>query len=332
MKYELIPTLGPASRAPETWSAMLDAGATGFRLNTSHLSPAGLDEWLEKLEPFRAGLEAELPLVLDLQGSKWRLGGFLPFQAVAGDRLRLVLASKADQPGVLPVPHEDFFEAAHLSSGEIRLNDAKVRLEVESVAAGEVRARVVLGGELSPRKGITFAHSSYRQESLNERDRAILAATRGLPGLRYAISYVKDAAEMSAYRDWFSPAYLIAKLERGQALEQAQEIAAHASELWVCRGDLGAELGMKGMAEAVHAVSSRLETISVPVLLAGQVLEHMSASPSPTRSEVCCLYEALACGYRGFVLSDETAAGSYPVESVRAGAIFQPGPGTNGSR
>jgi len=332
MKYELIATLGPASQAPETWSAMLDAGATGFRLNTSHLSPAGLEDWLRRLQDFRAGLEAELPLVLDLQGSKWRLGGFLPFRAEPGERLRLVLAGQSERPGVLPVPHEDFFQAAALSSGEIRLNDARVRLEVEAIEDGELRARVVLGGELSPRKGITFAHSSYRRESLSERDRQILASTRGLPGLRYAISYVKDAAEMAAYRDWLGSAYLIAKLERGQAMEEAREIAAHASELWVCRGDLGAELGLPGMARAVHAFSAQVGALPVPVLLAGQVLEHMAASQNPTRSEVCCLYEALACGYRGFVLSDETAVGSYPLESVRAGALFRPEPGANGHR
>ena len=103
------------------------------------------------------------------------------------------------------------------------------------------------------------------------------------------------------------------------------DIAAVANELWVCRGDLGAELGLREMAVAVQRFTQMLGDLSVPVLMAGQVLEHMTQQPTPTRSEVCYLYDTLLAGYRGVVLSDEAAIGRYPVASCRAAAMFRAG-------
>jgi pyruvate kinase len=117
--------------------------------------------------------------------------------------------------------------------------------------------------------------------------------------------------------------FLIAKLEREPALSQAAEMARHADETWLCRGDLGAELGLRGMAEAVARFNTQVHELPAPVLLAGQALEHMTANPTPTRSEVSYLYEALLRGYKGVVLSDETAVGKYPVESCLAAAMFR---------
>jgi pyruvate kinase len=328
MSYEIIATLGPGSDQPNLWREMLAVGVTGFRLNTSHLSLADLDGWLERLDGFVQGLaQPPPPLVLDLQGSKWRLGQFGPFVLAQGQDVELVF-SRTAEGGVLPVPHADFFRAAETSSGEIVLNDAKIRLKAERLGAERMTARVTQGGEIGPNKGITFTSSDYRSEALNEKDHEILAQTRGLDFVRYAISYVRDAGEMAGYRGLVRgvlgrPGYLIAKLERGPAVADARLVARYANELWLCRGDLGAELGLAQMAASAHNFSRFANLLPVPVLLAGQVLEHMTASPTPTRSEVTTLYDALKTGYRGFVLSDETAVGQYPLEACRAAAMFQ---------
>src|SRR5512139_539982 len=121
MDYQIIATLGPSADSEPTWQAMLAAGVTAFRLNTSHLSPARLRQWLERLGTFVAGRRPQPSIVLDLQGSKWRLGEFGAFELARGQRVTLVYAASADQPGVLPVPHRDFFRAAAVSSGEIVL-------------------------------------------------------------------------------------------------------------------------------------------------------------------------------------------------------------------
>jgi pyruvate kinase len=237
--------------------------------------------------------------------------------------VELGLGATSRRPEVLPVPHADFFKAAQVSSGELALNDAKIRLRVEQHAPDSIRARVVSGGPISAHKGITYTASEYRVEAISAKDQAIVEMARGILDLRFALSYVKDGPEMAKYRQRFGAgAYLAAKLERAPALADAAAIAGQADELWLCRGDLGAELGIQALAHAVYRFSAQLNSISAPVLMAGQVLEHMTEHPTPTRSEVCYLYDVLQNGYRGLVLSDETAIGRHPVESCRVAAMF----------
>ena len=324
MDYQIVATLGPSSDTEATWQAMLAAGVTAFRLNTSHLSLPELCAWIDRLGAALSARDPRPPLILDLQGSKWRLGRFPACELICGQRVALVCAASADGPHVLPVPHPDFFRAASVSSGEIVLNDAKIRLVLESQAADALSARVTQGGAISARKGITYTASTYRQESLSETDRLILLQTRSLAGIRYALSYIKDGAEMAAYRTQIgASAFLIAKLERQSAVDEAAQIAAAADGLWLCRGDLGAELGARAMAAAAYQFSDRVRGMPVPVLLAGQIFEHLAEHSTPTRSEVCMLYEALMRGYGGVVLSDETAIGRDPVESCKIAALFR---------
>jgi pyruvate kinase len=322
--YEIIATLGPASDGEAVWTSMLAAGVTSFRLNTSHLELGQLWAWLERLEPFLSDRQPRPSLALDLQGSKWRLGQLDALELVEGQIIELVLAPSSNHPNRLPVPHVDFFQAAHLSSPELRLNDAKVHMRVEVIAGEYLRARVTRGGSLSAHKGITYLVSDFRSEALSEKDQEIIRKTKDLPGIHYAISYLRDAAEMLRYRTKLGPhAYLIAKLERAPAMADAAEIATEADALWVCRGDLGAELGLPGMARAVYAHSERVRGLNRPTMMAGQVLEHMTAAPAPTRAEVCALHDALTWGYSGFVLSDETAIGWNPLDACQAASMFR---------
>src|SRR5512138_1705711 len=115
MDYAIIPTLGPATESLEVLHALTAAGATAFRLNTSHLSRDDLERWLDRL----SGPSVPPPLVLDLQGSKWRLGQLPTFSLREGQRVDLVLIGATTTPSVLPVPHADFFRAAAMGSGEI---------------------------------------------------------------------------------------------------------------------------------------------------------------------------------------------------------------------
>ncbi|MFT3893661.1 MAG: pyruvate kinase [Anaerolineales bacterium] len=324
--YEIIATLGPASDVEAAWTSLLAAGATSFRLNTSHLDLEQLWAWLERLVPFLDAQQPRPAIVLDLQGSKWRLGRFPSLELFEGQTIELVLASSTNLPDHLPVPHPDFFQAALLSSPELRLNDAKVQLRVEAVANNNLRARVTHGGPLSAHKGITYLESDFRSETLSEKDQEIIRQTKNLPAIRYAISYLRDAAEMHQYRTRLGKqTYLIAKLERAPAMMEVDQIASDADELWVCRGDLGAELGLLGMAQAVYTLSQRVHKLNRPVMMAGQVLEHMTNATTPTRAEVCAIYDALALGYGGFVLSDETAIGRSPVDACQTAAIFRNG-------
>jgi pyruvate kinase len=320
MEYEIIATIGPASRQSDVLAAMIAGGVTTLRINTSHLSVEELGEWLGDITKRDGG---GLPIVLDLQGSKWRLGACDRVRLSQGERVSLVCSGNSRGAGELPVPHEDFFRAAYLSDGTIVLNDAKVTLEMERNEPHRVETIVTRGGEVSSFKGITLTRSRFRKESLSEKDAEVIARTRRLSHLRYALSYVKDAEEMQNYRSLIGrELHLIAKLERPDAIAQAAEIARSADELWLCRGDLGAEMGLRDMARAAHEFSMQVPSLPVPVMLAGQVLEHMTEHETPTRAEVCALFDALRAGYRGVVLSDETAIGRFPVDSSRVAALF----------
>ena len=323
MRYVITATLGPGSDSPAVWRAMLSAGATAFRLNTSHLSLDQLADWLKKIREFRKDNNLKTPVVLDLQGSKWRLGDFSSFELKVGERLELVFGDQASAPHQLPVPHVDFFRAVRDSQGEIILNDAKSRLVILSAAETGLTARVEVGGMISAHKGITLADTHFRVEAISEKDSQVVEMAIQESGVRFAVSYVRDSEEMKKYRhNLGSGVYLVAKLERAPAMIDVREISKYCDEMWVCRGDLGAELGLVGMAKAVSAFAPQVAGLPVPVMMAGQVLEHMVTHPEPTRSEVCYLLEVLRQGYSGFVLSDEAAIGRFPVESCRAAAMF----------
>jgi pyruvate kinase len=280
-------------------------------------------EMVKKISDFTLSENVALPVILDLQGSKWRLGKLDPIELKEGEVVELALSEESDFRGRLPVPHEDFFRAAASSEKEIVLNDAKVLLETEEVTPALIKACVKKGGPVSSRKGITFLGSAFRSESLKKKDRELINMTESCQNIRYAVSYIKDMEEMKKYRELIGrDAYIIAKLERSEAVKDAMKLQDYADEIWLCRGDLGAELGLRKMAEAAAGFSELLKELKRPVVLAGQVLEHMASFPEPTRSEVSCIYEALRKGYSGVVLSDETAVGRYPVEACRMAAMF----------
>lgn len=322
MIYQVIATLGPASNTPEIWKEMLDNGCSGFRINTSHVSLAELQQLLERLTAFLRNHSPAMPIFLDLQGSKWRLGRFPAYKLEKNRVVELVQAETAPSGHTLPVPHEDFFKAGQ-EAKEIALNDAKIRIKIESWSADRLTGRVMDGGEISGRKGITLPGTAYRQEKLNPRDEEIFHNCREQPNVRFAVSFIKDSIEMAVYRRLMGSAtHLIAKLERESAVHDVDAMAESVNEFWLCRGDLGAEVGLADMARLTAELNPRVPTIAKPIYLAGQVLEHMTSHPQPTRSEVCHLYDMLRWGYRGVILSDETAVGHYPVESCKMAALF----------
>ncbi len=324
-RYSVIATIGPATESALLRRSLIRAGADAFRLNTSHMSVGAVLSTLEELSQIRS----DVPVVLDLQGSKWRLGEFPEVALASGDTVTLVHGAESRGTTVLPVPHGDFFRAVRDCPGgdcpgEIRLNDGRVVLQVESVLDERVRCTVRTGGTLSARKGLTVPGTPARAESLGDRDEEILRKTRGAEQVAFAFSYVRDAGEMKTFREIVDGANrIIAKIERASAVSDAPAIATAADEVWLCRGDLGAELGPAEMARTVHRFSRSVRDLASPCLLAGQVLEHMTVSSRATRSELTVIYDALQAGYAGFVLSDETATGAYPVESCRTAALFR---------
>jgi pyruvate kinase len=306
--HRLVVTLGPAS-----WQLarqLRAAGADAFRVNASHLSPDALDHALGNVR--RDVPDAEI--VVDLQGAKMRIGQTAPRDLNRDDRVRFALDAQAD---ALPVPHPELFAQAHRGD-TVGVDDGRLRLRVAVVAADHLELVALDAGRILPRKGVTLEEHPVRLDGLTVADRHTIAAATPHGVRAFAFSFMTDGREAGWVRALAPGSLVIGKVERREATDALDAMAARVDAVWICRGDLGAQLGPAGMACFVSSVEPA--RLPVPVFMAGQVLEHLTAHPSPTRSEVCHLFDLVARGYRGLVLSDETAVGADPVNAAATAA------------
>jgi pyruvate kinase len=297
-------TLGPAS-----WSlaaALLEAGASSLRINASHVSPDGLQATVSQIRT----LSPETRVAVDLQGAKMRLGEFVERPVQVGERVVFTLSAE----GAVHLPHPEMFTAA-VRGDTLGCDDDRLRFRILSVGAGAIEAVALTGGILRPRKGVNVMEHPIDLTDLSDSDMKAIRATSNTGRVAYAFSFMKDGSEAEWIRRRAPGFPVIAKVERAEATSAVDRIAGAVDELWICRGDLAAQLGHIPMARWVsgfHPASA-----GCPVLMAGQVLQHMTEFSEPTRAEVCNLYDLVSRGYSGFVLSDETAIGFDPVGTVR---------------
>jgi pyruvate kinase len=306
----LVVTLGPASfgLAPQ----LAQAGATAFRLNASHM---GVDALRDAVDGLRR-VCADAPLVVDLQGAKMRLGECAERSLAPGDRITLSFDAG---PGVLPVPHAALF--AQVRPGEtLSIDDDRLRFEVEQVEGLSLVARARTGGVLRSRKGLNVVEHPVVLRDLAPRDAAVVAALANATRVTWALSFMADGSEAAWVRERAPDAAVIGKIERREATQNLAAIASATDAIWICRGDLGAQIGIPALARFVAGLDPR--ALGRAVLMAGQVLEHLTAHSEPTRSEACHLHDLLARGYAGIVLSDETAIGEDPVAATRTAALL----------
>lgn len=304
-ELEIVATLGPSSRGLA--ASLRNAGATGIRLNASHLAVEELRTVANEIR--RA--DSDLPLVIDLQGAKMRLGDLDNRPVGAGDRVVFSLAGSA---GTIPLPHPEIFPA--VTGGDtLSIDDDRLRFRVEAVCADSLHAVSLTRGTLRSRKGINVLEHPIVLEDISPRDLACIRATAGLGGISYAFSFMSNGTEASWIRRRVPDCAVIGKVERREAAQRVHEMAGLVDALWICRGDLGAQLGPAGLARWISGYEPCAERC--PVLMAGQVMEHLTLHAEPTRTEVCHLFDLASRGYAGFVLSDETAIGRDPVHAVR---------------
>lgn len=322
-RLEVVATLGPAS-APQPVFQQLVRLADGLRLNASHLSAHELMGWLERLSQAFDAQGRVRPVVIDLQGAKMRLGRLEPRACLPDEiELRDTEEVRGSTPA-LPVPHPRLYAAVR--PGErLSLNDRRVVLEVLRVAPGRIDTRVLRNGPVAARQGLNREEHPIPLDRLTEADvRAIEVGSR-FAFTHFALSFVHTGAELGLLRD-HTDRPCVAKVERPETLAHLEALAVGFDALWLCRGDLGAQAGLRALGPLQERVTRALPTLACPVLLAGQVLHHMCSSPRPTRSEVVHLHDVATRGFAGVVLSDETAVGAHPVEVLRVLAALGHGP------
>ena len=317
---KIVATLGPASAEPATLRRMVDAGVDVVRLNFSHGdrdSHAGLVAHVRRLQD-----ETGRPLAIlgDLRGPKIRVGPLdQPLELAAGSPLRITVEPGHAGPRSVSCDYaglpEDVAPGDH-----IYMRDGEIELEVTSTSGSSVETVVRVGGRLTSRAGVNLPGVAVRLPVLTDRDLEDIefAVEQGMDYL--ALSFVREASDLLRARERLealgSSIGLIAKIENILALHDLDAIVEQSDGVMVARGDLGVEVGPENVPIWQRRIIAAAGRRLVPVIVATQMLESMIEHPRPTRAEASDVANAVWDGADALMLSAESAAGAYPVESV----------------
>jgi len=317
-RTKIVCTLGPASDSKHKISELINAGMNCARLNFSHGDHASHAKMATFVRETAA--EARLPLAIlaDMQGPKMRVGKFEhgSIELTPGAPFALTTDEVEGNEEIVSVMHDSL--GADVKPGDaIALDDGFIRLRVDRVEGNTVHTVVEDGGMLSNHKGLNLPGVSVSGPALTEKDREDLAfAVSELDADYIALSFVRSADDIVKAKELARGVPVIAKIERPEAVACLGEIVDAADGIMIARGDLGVELG----AEKVPLVQKRIirETNARGkiVITATQMLDSMIRNPRPTRAEAADVANAVMDGTDAVMLSGETAAGRYPVQTV----------------
>jgi pyruvate kinase len=322
-RAKIVATLGPASSSETVFRELLRAGLDVARLNFSHGTHP---EKLKLIEMVRkVSREERKPICIlgDLQGPKIRTGRLknrIPVQLKAGQRLTItprdILGTSALIATTFPTLAENLEPGAR-----ILLSDGLIELRVVEIPGDDVECEVINGGMLGEHKGINLPGIPVRVPSLTEKDEQDLefGMKNGIDAV--AVSFVRTAEDVRHVKYRVAAlgmeTWIIAKLEKPQAIENLEAILENADGVMVARGDLGVEMPPEKVPAIQKHVIRRAAEHRKPVITATQMLESMIENPRPTRAEASDVANAIYDGTDAVMLSAETAAGKYPVEAVK---------------
>ena len=321
---KIIATVGPASDTTETLEALIAAGADIFRLNFSHGTHDTHAATFARVREASRRACCEVAILQDLGGPKIRTGrlaGGKTITLAPGQSVTITTGDGAGGPGRLFTTFEGLAKSVR-PNDRLLLADGRVELRVESSDGREIQAVAVEGGEIGEHKGINAPGVSLPNSAVTAKDVADLKFGLSLGVDMVALSFVQTAADLHDARAIMADAGamdvpLIAKLERPLALEHLDEIFNACDAVMVARGDLGLEMPLERVPRAQKDITRRARRHGIPVIVATQVLESMTAEPRPTRAEVNDAANAVEDGVDVIMLAGETAAGAHPVRTVR---------------
>lgn len=321
-RTKIVCTIGPASASDRVLEGLIRAGMDVARLNFSHGDHNFHRGLIRKIRHLERQLRRQIAVLQDLPGPKIRIG------PVAGDRVRL----QNRQPFVLTTKKILGTQAAvsvdfpgltkALKKGDpILLGDGEIELEAVQITNNEVKCRIVVGGILGSHKGIHFPRTSLNIRALTEDDKKDLAFGIQEKVDLIALSFVRNSEDILYARREMnrrgSSIPLIAKIEKHEALDELDGILQNVDAIMVARGDLGLEIAQERIPAMQKMMIREANHLGKPVITATQMLRSMVWNPRPTRAEVADIANAILDGTDALMLSEETAAGDYPVEAVQ---------------
>jgi pyruvate kinase len=317
-RAKIVATLGPASSTPEMIGKLFAAGADVFRINMSHTSHERMRELVAMIRGVEQDTGRPIGILVDLQGPKLRLGSITGGAVTVknGDTYVLDQDPAIGDATRAYLPHPEIF--AGVQNGHtLLIDDGKVRLVVTDAQPQKITTRVVVGGKLSDRKGVSLPDSTLPFSALTSKDTSDLEAALETGIDWIALSFIQRPEDISeAKKLTRGRALIMAKIEKPQAVHRLEEIIELADALMVARGDLGVEMPLEKV-PGVQKMMTRLgRATGKPVVVATQMLESMITAPVPTRAEVSDVATAIYEGADAVMLSAESAAGQFPIEAV----------------
>jgi len=321
-RTKIVATLGPSCRPPGVLERLIAAGVDVFRVNLSHATLGELDEWITLVRVAAAARGRTVGVLADLQGPKLRLGELAGHQAVmlvTGAAVDITTADVAGTAARLSTRYAAL--PRDVKPGDrILLADGAVELRVEGIDGDVVHCIVVHGGTVKEHAGMNLPGVAVSSPALTEKDRVDLDHAVRAGADFIALSFVRQPGDVEQCKAAIAAAGgdtpVLAKIERPEAIERLDEIIIASDAVMVARGDLGVEMLAERVPMLQKLIIKRAGALLKPVVTATQMLESMVHAPRPTRAEASDVANAIIDGTDAIMLSEETAAGEYPVESV----------------
>ena len=317
-RAKIVATLGPASSSAEMIAKLFEAGADVFRINMSHTTQDRMRELVGMIRTVERDTGRPIAVLIDLQGPKLRLGTFKGGSVAVknGDTFVLDEDTTAGDATRVQLPHPEIF-AAIKPMHVLLIDDGKVKLTVSEVRPKRIVTRVVVGGKLSDRKGVSLPDTTIPASALTDKDRSDLEAALEAGIDWVALSFIQRPEDIAeAKKITRGRAAVMAKIEKPQAVNRLAEIMELSDALMVARGDLGVEMPLERVPGVQKQMTRTARVAGKPVVVATQMLESMINAPVPTRAEVSDVATAIFEGADAVMLSAESAAGQYPVQAV----------------
>jgi len=322
-KTKIVATLGPSSSSEEMLARMITAGVNVVRLNFSHGAAEDHIKRAEIVRNIAAKLGRPVGVLCDLQGPKIRIGKFELGKIALKTGDIFILDADCELGNQYHVGLDYKTLPSEVKANDILLlDDGRITMEVDRVKGSQIHCVVLNGGVLSNNKGINRQGGGLSAEALTKKDRADIKTAVALEADYIAVSFPKSALDVELARTLVKKAggtaSIIAKIERAEAIKELEAIIEASDAIMVARGDLGVEVGDAAVPGLQKRMIRMARAQNKLVITATQMMESMITSPIPTRAEVSDVANAVLDGTDAVMLSAETAAGQYPLETVEA--------------
>jgi pyruvate kinase len=321
-KTKIVGTIGPASQAPETIRELIASGMSVARLNFSHGTYSDHEQKINNIRRIAGEMDKPVAILQDLGGPKIRVG-HIPDPGVRLEPGQMIILTDQTVEGSLQriSVSYPFLGEAVKAGDRIMLADGFLELRVRSINGSEIHCEVITGGVLTSHKGINLPSGTIPMLSMTDKDHEDLHFGLDHDVDYVALSFVRTAADIQNIKEIIHQKNkntpVIAKIEKHEAIDHYEEILEVADGIMVARGDLGVEIPLEEVPGIQKRLIQKANAVGKPVITATQMLRSMVDAPRPTRAEASDVANAVLDGTDAVMLSEETAAGNYPVQAVR---------------